>query len=224
MKRYLLALNYDRETSVRGARILDAVRYCRVWERLYVGAGTLLYDTLAGRRALPRHREDERNGADQMRAEPLEHERLLAQRFAHEAEIELLEIAQAAVDQFARAAGSSGRPITLLEKSAGKTARGRVERRARARHPAPTTTTSNVSPPRRRSAARRCSGPSRPFSLMRSSSQGAGVGATGSIEAMRKESGCSTPSMRSREPGAASAKIRSTSCLATSLKVSRRSC
>ncbi len=28
----------------------------RVWERLYVGAGTLLYDLLAGRRALPRHR------------------------------------------------------------------------------------------------------------------------------------------------------------------------
>lgn len=28
----------------------------RVWERFYIGAGTLLYDTLAGRRALPRHR------------------------------------------------------------------------------------------------------------------------------------------------------------------------
>jgi glycerol-3-phosphate dehydrogenase len=28
----------------------------RVWERAYIGAGTLLYDTLGGRRALPRHR------------------------------------------------------------------------------------------------------------------------------------------------------------------------
>ena len=34
----------------------------RVWERLYVGAGTLLYDILAGRRALPRHRHLTRRG------------------------------------------------------------------------------------------------------------------------------------------------------------------
>ncbi len=33
-----------------------------VWERAYVGAGTLLYDTLAGRRALPRHRHLSRRG------------------------------------------------------------------------------------------------------------------------------------------------------------------
>ncbi len=34
----------------------------RIWERLYIGAGTLLYDTLAGRRALPRHRHLTRRG------------------------------------------------------------------------------------------------------------------------------------------------------------------
>ncbi|MBW2499314.1 MAG: glycerol-3-phosphate dehydrogenase/oxidase [Deltaproteobacteria bacterium] len=34
----------------------------RVWERGYIGAGTLLYDTLAGRRALPRHRHLSRRG------------------------------------------------------------------------------------------------------------------------------------------------------------------
>jgi glycerol-3-phosphate dehydrogenase len=34
----------------------------RVWERLYVGAGTLLYDMLAGARALPRHRHLSRRG------------------------------------------------------------------------------------------------------------------------------------------------------------------
>ncbi len=34
----------------------------RVWERLYIGAGTLLYDLLAGRRALPRHRHLSRRG------------------------------------------------------------------------------------------------------------------------------------------------------------------
>ena len=34
----------------------------RVWQRAYIGAGTLLYDTLAGRRALPRHRHLSRRG------------------------------------------------------------------------------------------------------------------------------------------------------------------
>lgn len=34
----------------------------RVWERGYIGAGTLLYDLLAGRRALPRHRHLTRRG------------------------------------------------------------------------------------------------------------------------------------------------------------------
>jgi glycerol-3-phosphate dehydrogenase len=34
-----------------------------VWQRAYIGAGTLLYDTLAGRRMLPRHRHLSRRGA-----------------------------------------------------------------------------------------------------------------------------------------------------------------
>jgi len=34
----------------------------RIWERGYVGAGTFLYDILAGRRALPRHRHLSRRG------------------------------------------------------------------------------------------------------------------------------------------------------------------
>ena len=34
----------------------------RFWERLYIGAGTFLYDVLAGRRALPRHRHLTRQG------------------------------------------------------------------------------------------------------------------------------------------------------------------
>jgi glycerol-3-phosphate dehydrogenase len=35
----------------------------RFWERLYVGAGTLLYDLLAGKRALPNHRHHSRTSA-----------------------------------------------------------------------------------------------------------------------------------------------------------------
>ncbi|MAG30191.1 MAG: glycerol-3-phosphate dehydrogenase [Deltaproteobacteria bacterium] len=34
----------------------------RIWERAYIGTGTLLYDMLAGRRALPRHRHLSRRG------------------------------------------------------------------------------------------------------------------------------------------------------------------
>ena len=39
----------------------------RFWERLYIGAGTLLYDTLAGKRALPRHRHLSRTAAHSRR-------------------------------------------------------------------------------------------------------------------------------------------------------------
>jgi len=35
----------------------------RIWERAYIGAGAWLYDTLAGKRALPRHRHHSRQGA-----------------------------------------------------------------------------------------------------------------------------------------------------------------
>ena len=35
----------------------------RIWERLYIGAGVLLYDQLAGRRVLPRHRHLSRSAA-----------------------------------------------------------------------------------------------------------------------------------------------------------------
>jgi len=47
---------------VRPVPFLYPLRH-RAWERLYVGAGTLLYDLLAGRRALPRHRHRTRRGA-----------------------------------------------------------------------------------------------------------------------------------------------------------------
>jgi len=46
---------------VRPVPFLYPLRH-RVWERAYIGAGTLLYDTLAGRRALPRHRHLSRRG------------------------------------------------------------------------------------------------------------------------------------------------------------------
>ena len=46
---------------VRPVPFLVPLRH-KIWERLYIGAGTILYDTLAGRRALPRHRHISRRG------------------------------------------------------------------------------------------------------------------------------------------------------------------
>ena len=46
---------------VRPVPFLVPLQY-PVWQRAYIGAGTLLYDTLAGRRALPRHRHLTRRG------------------------------------------------------------------------------------------------------------------------------------------------------------------
>ncbi len=46
---------------VRPVPFLIPLRHS-VWERIYIGAGTALYDLLAGRRALPRHRHLSRRG------------------------------------------------------------------------------------------------------------------------------------------------------------------
>jgi glycerol-3-phosphate dehydrogenase len=69
--RYLEQLEFGLVREALGEQTLLLERLCphlvrpvpflvplqhRIWERAYLGAGTLLYDTLAGRRALPRHR------------------------------------------------------------------------------------------------------------------------------------------------------------------------
>ena len=51
--------------------------------------------------------------------------------FFDEAEVELFEVAQAAVDQFARAAGCARCPIALFDQRDGKSAACRIECRAR---------------------------------------------------------------------------------------------
>ncbi len=80
--------------------------------------------------ALPdvmRERKQERHRSHEMRTEPFEHQRLLAQRFADEAELELLEVAQAAVDQLRRAARGPGSPVALLDQRDREPAARRVE-------------------------------------------------------------------------------------------------
>jgi hypothetical protein len=66
-------------------------------------------DAGADVRAFPlvSEREQERDGVHQVGAQLLEQEAALAQRFPHQAEVPLFEVAQAAVNQLARPAGRS---------------------------------------------------------------------------------------------------------------------
>ena len=60
----------------------------------------------------------------------------LQQRLADEPEVEVLQVAQAAVDELARARGGPGRVVGALDQRHAVAARGRVERDARAGDPA----------------------------------------------------------------------------------------
>jgi glycerol-3-phosphate dehydrogenase len=61
LREQTLLLNRLCPHLVRPIPILIPLEH-RIWQRVYLGAGTLLYDTLAGRRALPRHRHLSRRG------------------------------------------------------------------------------------------------------------------------------------------------------------------
>ena len=78
---------------------------------------------------------DEGQRADEVRRQ-LDHELALEQRLAHEAEVEVLQVAQAAVDELARAAGGPRGVVGLLDERDRVAARGRVERDAGAGDPA----------------------------------------------------------------------------------------
>jgi ElaB/YqjD/DUF883 family membrane-anchored ribosome-binding protein len=71
-----------------------------------------------------------------VRRDHVQQQPALAQRLAHEAELLLLEVAQPAVDQLARARRRAGREVTRLDQRHRQTARGGVERAARAGRPA----------------------------------------------------------------------------------------
>ena len=63
----------------------------------------------------------------------LDHELALEQRLAHESEVELLQVAQAAVHELGGAAARSGGEVGLLDQADAVAAGGRVEGDARAR-------------------------------------------------------------------------------------------
>ena len=60
----------------------------------------------------------------------------LAQRFADEAELEQLEVAQAAVDELRGVRSRAGGEIALVHQGDGESAQGEVARDARSRHAA----------------------------------------------------------------------------------------
>ena len=70
--------------------------------------------------------DDDRQRADQMRRERDE-QLALEQRLAHQPEVEVLEVAQAAVDELARAAGGAGGVVGALEQRHAVAAAGGVE-------------------------------------------------------------------------------------------------
>ena len=72
----------------------------------------------------------------QMRRDLLEQQAALVQRLAHEADVEMLEVAQTAVDQLARAARRAGGEVALLDQSHGQAAARRVQGDAAAGHAA----------------------------------------------------------------------------------------
>ena len=76
--------------------------------------------------------DDERERVDEVRRE-LDHELALEEGFSHEAEVEVLEVSEAAVDELARAAARAGCVVGLLDEGDGVAAGGGVEGDARAR-------------------------------------------------------------------------------------------
>ena len=69
--------------------------------------------------------------AHQVRRE-VDQDRPLEQRLAHQAEVEVLQVAQPAVHELGRAAGGADRVVLALDQRDAVAARGRVERDARA--------------------------------------------------------------------------------------------
>jgi hypothetical protein len=79
--------------------------------------------------------DDQRQRLHEVRRER-DHDLTLEQRLADEAEVEVLQVAQAAVDELARAARGAGGEVVALDERDAVPARGRVERDAGAGDPA----------------------------------------------------------------------------------------
>ena len=81
-------------------------------------------------------RHEERHRADQVRCQPGGEQAALPQRLVHQAELQLLQIAQSAVDQLAGPAGGPGGQVAGLDQGHRQPAGRGVHGRTRAGHPA----------------------------------------------------------------------------------------
>ena len=88
------------------------------------------------RPAEARQRHQDRHRPHQVRGDPAGEQPALGQRLVHQMQLELLQIAQAAVDQLAGPAGRAGGQVTGLDQGHAQAAGGGVQGRAGAGHPA----------------------------------------------------------------------------------------
>ena len=114
-------------------------------------------------------REQERQRLDQMRRQRRQRQLALVQRLAHQAELQLLEVAQAAVEHLRRLRLEVPEAKSRASTSATFSPRVAASRAAPApTTPPPMTTTSNCSLPSRSQACARCSGPEEGLPVARS--------------------------------------------------------
>ena len=81
-----------------------------------------------------RQREEERQRFDEMRRKGRQRQLALVQRLAHQPELELLEVAQPAVEHLRRAARGAGGEVTRLDEGDLESAGRGIERSASADH------------------------------------------------------------------------------------------
>ena len=99
-------------------------------------------------------REQERQRLDQMRGQRGQRQLALVQRLADQTELQLLEVAQAAVEHLRRPARGARREVAGLDQGHLQPAGRRVQRAPAPTTPPPMTTTSNCSLPSRSQALR----------------------------------------------------------------------
>ena len=78
------------------------------------------------------HGVEKTYGLHQVGSQLLQQQPTLGERFLHQVEVELLEVANTAVNQLGRAAGGSGSPVLCFDHTDVQTARSRIQSTARA--------------------------------------------------------------------------------------------
>lgn len=105
-------------------------------------------------------REQKRQRLDQMRCQRGQRQFTFIERLTHQPELQLLEVAQPAVEHLRGAARRAGGQVPRLDQRHLEPTGGSIQSASGAHYPPPITTTSNCSVPSRFQATARCAGPS----------------------------------------------------------------